>query len=61
MYKFICPCCGKQYMFDIVGGSVVFEPPSLSTGDNNKDECLTIDKYEFGVPVLREEVSDVSG
>lgn len=59
MYKFICPCCGKQYMFDIVGGSVVFEPP-ISV-DANDDEYLTTVKYEFGVPTPREEVSGVSG
>ena len=46
-------------MFDIVGGSVVFEPP-ISV-DANDDEYLTTVKYEFGVPTPREEVSGVSG
>ena len=59
MYIVTCPCCEKQISFDIVGGSVVFDPPSLSTGEDG--ENLTIVKYEFGVPIPRKEVSDVSG
>ena len=56
MYKFICPCCGKQYEFDIIDGSVVLAEPSSLSVDN---AYLVDTRYDFGVP--REEVSDVSG